>query len=63
MKPFDGCKVVETTFRNVGKYQRFFLENGKGYTKTGYDSCCDDYSLSDIFVEQDALVFVKEGMV
>ena len=62
MAAFDGCKVVETTFDKVGHYQRFFTENGRGYAKTGFDTCCDDYSLKSITIDYDAVVYVKENM-
>lgn len=58
--PFDGCNVIKTTFDRLRRFERFFTEDGRGYSKDGPTTCIDDYSLRPIVIEWDHEVFVKE---
>ena len=56
---FDGCAVKEATFAELYILQRFFTENGQGYTKESNCTCYDDYGFESIHVHPDSKVFIK----
>lgn len=58
--PFDGVAVKVVSFHEVGRFSRFFTENGEGYCKVGPNTCNDDYSLKEIYVKPTTPVFIKD---
>ena len=57
---FDGCKVKQEVFEKLNIFQRFFTDNGDGYSKQNQSSCVDDYSLQPINISPDTIVWIKD---
>jgi hypothetical protein len=57
---FDGHKVKEVSFDDLGQFARFYLANGEGYSKASSSTCTDDYSLNAIAVHPGTRVFIKD---
>ena len=57
---FDGCKVKSVQVNTLGMLSRFFTDDGEGFTKTGSETCIDDYSQIPIKVYQYADVWIKD---
>ena len=57
---FDGCKVKQVVFEELGVFDRFFTDNGDGYSKQGQSTCVDDYSLRPIKISPDSVVWIKD---
>lgn len=57
---FDGCKVKETVFEKLGVFDRFFTDNGDGFSKQSQSSCVDDYSLRPIKISPGTVVWIKD---
>ncbi len=60
MKKFDGEKVKQVKFGDLGWLSRFFTDNGIGYTKSSDTTCYDDHSFQKILVDSETKVWIKK---
>lgn len=62
MEKFDGIdkeKLKLVKFSELSRFERFFIESGEGFCKQGPNTCCNDYALRPIYIDNDREVYIK----
>lgn len=58
-EPFDGFDTTLVTFNDVPVGDRFFTDDGIGYTKHSTTACIDDYTFKEVEWDVNSAVWVK----